>query len=99
MQQLTHASQTFTTTDEVSTALLDLVASLRGDDHSMAVAVPVLTHEGEVIELTMTMNTSSAFVIVPIDSTSAGEQMITTASAAAVRALRSRTGSSASHGE
>jgi hypothetical protein len=90
MQQLTHASQIFTTTDDVSTALLELVATLNEDDHSVAVAIPALNHEGDVVELTMTVTTASAFVVVPIGATPDDERRIRPASLAATTTLRAQ---------
>jgi hypothetical protein len=90
MQQLTHASQIFTTTDDVSTALLELVATLNREDHSVAVAIPVLNYEGDVVELTMTVNTASGFVVVPINATADDERRIRPASLAATTALRAQ---------
>lgn len=90
MQQVTHASRTFTTTDEVCIALLELVSALDPQEHAEAVILPALDHEGVLVELKMTVNATSAFVIVPVEMDVPDEEALNRASAAAADELRSR---------
>lgn len=90
MQQMTHASVTFTTTDDVCAALLSLVGSIHGTNHAESVAIPALRVDGEVMEIRMTVNAQSAFVVVPIEVDAQDSDALATASASAVSELQAQ---------
>ncbi|WP_132438199.1 MULTISPECIES: hypothetical protein [unclassified Rathayibacter] len=90
MQQMTHASATFTTTDDVCAALLAFVGSIAAGDHSESVAIPALRVDGQVMEVRMTVNAHSAFVVVPVDADAQDERALLAASKSVVSELRRR---------
>lgn len=85
---MTHASVTFTTTDDVSAAILAFVASI--GSRSEAVAIPALRVDGEVMEVRMTLNADSAFVVLPVGDDEQGEDALAAPAAKAVNELRTR---------
>lgn len=94
MQQITHASATFTTTDDVCTALLAFVGSIATGGHSESVAIPALRVDGQVMEVRMTVNADSAFVVVPVDADAQDERALLAASASVVSELGRRSATS-----
>lgn len=88
---MTHASATFTTTDEVCAALLAFVGSIDAGGPSESVAVPALRVDGQAMKVRMTLNADSAFVVVPVDADPQDENALAAASALAVDELRGRT--------
>ncbi|MCJ1675658.1 hypothetical protein MT355_20520 [Rathayibacter sp. VKM Ac-2929] len=94
MQQMAHASATFTTTDDVCTALLAFVASIAAGGHSESIAIPALRVDGQVMEVRMTVNANSAFVVVPVDADAQDERALLAASKSVVSELRKRSAAS-----
>ncbi|ROP44387.1 MULTISPECIES: hypothetical protein [unclassified Rathayibacter] len=99
MQQMTHASATFTTTDDVCTALLTFVGSIAAGGHSESVAIPALRADGQVMEVRMTVNADSAFVVVPVDTDAQDEHALLAASASVVSELGRRSAASGQDAE
>ena len=67
MQEITYASKSFVTTDEVADCLLRLVTAIGREEHSEAVTVPAFDDTGRQVEAKMTLDAGSELVVVPVE--------------------------------
>lgn len=89
---MTYASRSLLTPDAVSDALFELMASLRPGQQAESVSIPVLTDNGRLLEARLILHAGTDLLSVPMAGVPwvADEDATTTASAAAVEAIRRR---------
>ena len=89
MQQLTHGTKVFVTSDAVAEALLELAAEIRGQQHLEPVTVPAFMYEGHFVETLLLLSPGVELIAVAVNTPMAAASE-TVATAAAVVAIRHR---------